>query len=129
MRLTPRCRRKKPFILYHWSPASRRAAIQRQGLVIGSDTVIHSAGWTPTYMCFSDSPSFAWAYSGALSQVAEEWDLWMTWSNWIPGGVFRRGDHSARMPAEYRAKSNVPRSKLWLVATRTHTPRTKRKKK
>lgn len=128
MSLMPRCWRKKPFLLYHWSPSSRRAAIQREGLVIGSPVVIHSAeGWTPTYLCFSDSPSFAWGYSGALSNVAEDWDLWQVWSDSIPGGVFIRSDHVGCRPAEYRAKSSIPKDKLWFVATRNHTPRKRRK--
>jgi hypothetical protein len=55
----PRSRRTRPFIVYHWAPISRRKSIQRRGLVVGSRCVVRTPGWKPTYLCFSDSPSYA----------------------------------------------------------------------
>lgn len=122
----PRCRRRKPFLLYHWAPLHRRADIEKHGLVIGSKTVIHTPGWTPTYLCFSDSPSLAWALSGQTSAVAGWWDLWMVWSNELPGGVLWREDYQGKTPAEFRTKQSVPKGKLWYVATRNHQPKKKK---
>ena len=112
-----RCRRKKPFILYHWSPRSRRKSIQRNGLIVGSRHAIHSKGWKATYLCFSDSPSFGWAYSADTSHKREEWDLWMVWSTNLKS-LFYRFDHHGQMPAEYRTKHNVAKKHMWLVASR-----------
>lgn len=124
----PRCRRTKPFILYHWAPVSRRQRIQRQGLVIGRRCVVHSPGWTPTYLCFSDSPSFAWSHSAAVTSLRREWDLWMCWSHHLPGGVFYRKDHVGQQPAELRTFENVPAGKLWRVGSRWHKPRTRKRR-
>lgn len=112
-----RCRRKKPFPLYHWSPASRRKSIQRRGLIVGSPHAVHSKGWRASYLCFSDSPSFAWAYSANTTRKRQNWDLWMVWSTHVPGLSYRY-DHVAQLPAEYRSTGNVPKKHLWHVASR-----------
>lgn len=119
-----KCRRTKPFILYHWSPSCRRKSIKRHGLKVGSQHAIHSKGWRATYLCFSDSPSYAWALSGNTSRAPEEWDLWMTWSNRL-SDLSYRFDHVGQMPAEYRTKVNVGKKDLWLVGSRMHAPKSK----
>ena len=111
------CRRKKPFPLYHWAPSSRRRSIQRHGLVIGKRHVTHSGGWRASYLCFSDSPSYAWALSGDTVRHVQEWDLWMVWSADVPSLGYR-DDHIAQVPAEYRTKHAVARKDLWLVGSR-----------
>lgn len=117
-----RCRRKKPFILYHWSPSSRRKSIQRHGLVVGSRHAVHSKGWRATYLCLSDSPSFGWAYSADTSHVSGKWDLWMVWSTQVRDLCYRH-DHRGQLPAEYRTSHGIAKKHLWLVGSREHKVR------
>lgn len=109
---------RKPFLLYHWSPSERREKIKRRGLRLACSPVTHSQRYQ--YLCWSDSPSLAWALSGTHSEVEGEWDLWMAWSDWI-GRIKRRTDLGH--PTEWRSFENVPKSKIWLVGTRRHKPR------
>lgn len=116
-------RRKKPFILYHWSPTSRRKSIQKHGLQVGRKHITHTKikGWQADYLCFSDSPSLAWALSGAWFPRADTkkgWDLWMTWSNNM-SDLQWRGDHYLQQPAEFRSKTSLNPDQIWLVGTRT----------
>lgn len=115
-----RCRRTKPFPLYHWAPTKRRASIKRSGLKIGRKHVAHSPGWRATYLCFSDSPAYAWALSGELLPPAG-WDLWMVWSINVPDLCYR-SDHINQLPAEYRTTHCVPAKHLWRVGSRTLKP-------
>lgn len=119
------CRRTKPFILYHWSPRNRRDGIKRRGLKIGSRHAVHSPGWKATYLCFSDSPSWAWAHSGQTSHEPGEWDLWMVWSHDLPARA-KRSDSQPGMPTEYRCFGDVAKGKMWYLATRAHKPRHRR---
>lgn len=111
-----RCRRTKPFLLYHWAPASRRKSIKRNGLLIGRKHVKHSPGWRATYLCFSDSPSYAWALSGE-QLPPNNWDLWMVWSINVPDLCYRF-DHVNQLPAEYRTNHSIAPRHLWRVASR-----------
>ncbi len=119
----------KPFILYHWSPASRRKSILKHGLC--PKKVSRCGQWRPPYLCFSDSPSYAWSASAALSDQPEEWDLWMVWSSALKGGVERLylGTNDKRGPAEFRLyDQRVPKRLIWFVGSRTVTPRRRRSK-
>lgn len=115
------------FILYHWSPKSRRGGILRRGLRVGSRHAVHSRGWRADYLCYSDSPSFGWAYSANTTTEEQEWDLWMVWSTSLPD-LKKRFDHKGRRPAEYRSKRHVPKSEIWHVGSRTMAPRKRRVK-
>lgn len=111
--------KRRPFPLYHWSPVERRASILRHGLKPGQ--LSRDGEWRPPYVCFSDSPSLGWALSGAFSDKAGEWDLWMMWSN-VPKRLKRRRD-LGRGPTEYRVFEQVPKRSLWHVGVRAHKPR------
>lgn len=104
---------KRPFILYHWSPASRRKSIMRNGLIPGKKPVQSSQAFP--YLCWSDSPSLAWALSGVYDNTGQEWDLWMTWSNRL-GKLEKRRDLG--FPTEYRNFQRVPKKDMWLVGSR-----------
>ncbi len=114
---TTRCRRTRNFLLYHWAPVERRASILKRGLLTRQAHTAHSPGWQAPYLCFSDSPSYAWALSAGTQKTIKEWDLWMVWSKTIPD-LYYRGDEVGRNPAEYRTKKPVSRTRLWHVGTR-----------
>lgn len=117
--------KSKPFILYHWSPVTRRAGIEKRGLVVGEEHVAHTAGWNARYLCFSNSPSLAWTLSGDFCAQPIEWDLWMVWSSCIPGPIYRRTDHQGLNPAEFRTYVNIPKEFPWRVGSRTYDGRRK----
>lgn len=105
--------------LYHWSPTARRGQINRRGLVPGSRSV--DGAWKPPFVCFADSPSLAWALSGANHghHGPAIWDLWMTWLS-IPSGVEGLPfDHDPSQIKEYRVYERIYKRDLWMVGTRT----------
>ena len=112
--------KRKPFLLYHWAPKSRRKAIQRAGLK--PKQLSRDGAWKPPYVCYSDSPSLAWAYSGSLSPVEEEWDLWMVWSTAFVK-VTKRKDMRDMHPTEWRTTETALPAKIWRVGSRNHKPK------
>lgn len=73
--------------------------------------------WKPPYVCFSASPSLAWALSVRIHRAIPEWDLWMIWSD-VPTGyevLYNDGDGS---PKEYRVYERVFKRDLWYVGSR-----------
>lgn len=105
---------KKPFLLYHWSPVERRGQILKHGLRINSRPVQHSQEFP--HICFSDSPSLAWALSAHCMNTGGEWDLWMMWSNILDNPIGRREDLG--FPTEYRVYENIPKKHIWHVGTK-----------
>lgn len=110
----------RPYPLYHWSPVDRRTRINHDGLKPSSRSV--DGLWKPPYVCFSDSPSLAWALSGHMHPEITTWDLWMTWSNRMRGfEVIPFDGNDPHDIKEYRVYERIWKRDLWLVATReTH---------
>jgi hypothetical protein len=113
---------KKPFILYHWSPSSRRKQIERQGLRVGKPHVTHTKGWQAKYLCFAASPSLAWGLSACAVNEEGDWDLWMTWSASLQKPI-RRIRWEGLEVKEYRTYDNLPKRLIWFVGTRHRDPR------
>lgn len=111
----------KSFILYHWSPISRRKQILKKGLCPGSKS--RCGQWHPPYICFSDSPSFAWGASAVFSRESGEWDLWMVWTDRLEGYEKLPGNK----PAEYRVYHRIPKRDIWFVGTREYRPKKAKK--
>lgn len=107
------------FLLYHWSPLSRRRAILHRGLMPGSWSTDRQ--WKPPYVCFADSPSLAWALSGATErgkETEEDWDLWMMHSD-VPSGMEALCfDDDPEQVKEYRVYERVYERDLWWVGSR-----------
>lgn len=61
-------------VLYHWSPSSNRASIEKYGLRTHRKTL--QGDWRPPYICFSNDPMVAWSLSGNMFPDIELWDLW-----------------------------------------------------
>jgi hypothetical protein len=112
----------EPFPLYHWSPHQKYNQILRRGLVPGCWS--KDRLWKPPFICFSDSPSLAWALSGKISKIYGIWDLWMTWSNEPSGyeelNLQKKGtnDNPSGKPTEYRVYERIFKSQLWYVGSR-----------
>jgi len=103
----------QPFLLYHWSPSSRRKGILRRGLVPGSRSV--DRAWKPPYVCYADSPSLAWSLAKHRPGV-ESWDLWMTRSDCLAGYEVLYFDNGTRK--EVRVYERIFKRDLWYVGTR-----------
>jgi len=68
----------EPLCLYHWSPTSRRKAIERSGLVPGSWSI--DRDWKPPHICYSANPHLAFDLSVRIHPEIESWDLWMVFA-------------------------------------------------
>lgn len=107
-----------PIPLYHWSPESRRASIQRLGLLPGRPSI--DGEWRPPYVCLSATPSLAWALSGAHHPEVDRWDLWMVWSD-VPTALMKLRDvdtNGRSHVKEYRVRERIWKRDIWYVATR-----------
>lgn len=116
----------RPFLLYHWSPRSRRKGIVRHGLCPRKPGVITE--WRPPYVCFCRFPNTAWALSATHSGKQGTWDLWSVWSDVAAPYTTL---NNARNPkrswwlTEYRSFHRIPKSKIWHVGSRQFKPRKK----
>jgi hypothetical protein len=109
--------------LFHWSPTDRRPAIQRRGLIISSRPVCTSVR-TPL-ICLSQSPSQAWALSAAVfGERGQEWDCWQIALD--PADEVEVRPFFGNRVEEFRVRNNIPKSRVWLVGTRTVPKRGKR---
>lgn len=102
--------------LFHWAPAARRAGITRRGLRINSTPTIDSTRWDR--ICASLSPSHAWAHSaGLVGHRGSEWDLWqiqLSTEDTVDILPF-----CGNVIGEIRIHNDIPKSRLWLVGSRT----------
>lgn len=114
-------------ILYHWSPSSRREAIERDGFRPGSEST--DGLWRPPYTCWADSPSLAWGLSGAMPRGEQHptWDLWMLHDDRLDGYEVLYFDTGDEDPAdeprmkEARVYYPIPADDVWYVGTRERT--------
>jgi hypothetical protein len=86
--------------------------------------VLVGHGWTDLpnesllAVCLGTTPSTAWALSGALSaNRGESWDLWEVEAD-LDDEVHYR-PHFGRVLDEVRITNRIPKSRCWLVGTRT----------
>lgn len=109
--------------LYHWSPTVRRKQINRYGLRVAQRPVQHTPGWRAPYVCFAETPSWAWALSGQFAEREHRpgsWDLWQVNVSGKRGEVLESGDDEHRWH-EVRVHEQVRKRQMWLVATREIT--------
>jgi hypothetical protein len=106
--------------LYHWSPTSRRASIERLGLVPGRAPTVSSPGWRAPYVCLAENPHWAWQLSGALHPDVPAWDLWQV--SLGEGHKIHRqrpwGPLDGCRYYEWRVYDRIYKRGVWLVATR-----------
>jgi len=101
--------------LFHWSPTERRPQIQRRGLVLRSRPVAHT--FRADYLCFSTSPSQAWALSaGVFGERGQEWDCWQMSLDRLDEVEVR--EFFGNRVEEVRVRNPIPKSRLWFVGSR-----------
>lgn len=103
------------FLLYHWSPVSRRKSILKHGLVPWKRAVTNI--YRAPYVCFCRTPNMAWALS-AMQHGPGKWDLWCVWSHHVGSYTTRRQNGPQWWKREYRVPRRIPKSRLWYVGTR-----------
>lgn len=106
--------------MYHWAPRARQKQILHYGLRPSMRPTTNIAeGFKAPYICFADSPSWAWALSGEQRHaVSGEWDLWMTWLDDIKEPIVRATPDRPSGLYEVRTVHRVYKSKLWYVGSR-----------
>lgn len=107
--------------LYHWAPANRRKQIIRYGLrpSMRSTTSSMDGYHKVPYICFADSPSWAWALSGdMLNALKDKWDLWMTWLDRIKEPIVHATPDRPSGLYEVRTEFRVYKRNLWYVGSR-----------
>jgi hypothetical protein len=108
-------------IAYHYSPSTRRAAILRDGLVIGSEPCVNGIEDDHRNLWISLSPTAAqaWWLSGealAVGGFGAESDVWDLWEVDITD--LDRQDWLDRLP-ELQVLEDIPAYRLHLVGQRT----------
>lgn len=109
--------------LYHWSPRSRRKQIERYGFRphMRPTTTTEDDRRVP-YVCFADSPSWAWALSGGLRWTpAGEWDLWQTWLEALDSPTVLSSPDRPSGIYEVRVEHRVYKRDIWWVGSRVKT--------
>ncbi len=119
--------------LYHWAPASRRAAIETTGLQPSSPpdpaptqvepAVVPTCALEPLrWVCLGFTPSGAWALSGATLDDAAGAGAWDLWQVTMP---LRRPEDPVTIRPEFgpvlrevQVAGPIEPGRLWLVGTR-----------
>lgn len=76
-----------------------------------------TAGWRAPYVCFAETPSWAWGLSGAMRPDILAWDLWQTSLDRLPEPELKPSYDEHRWH-EVRTAHRVYKRDLWYVATR-----------
>jgi hypothetical protein len=107
--------------LYHWAPATRRKQIKRYGLRPNMRPTTSSDNHRRVpYICFADSPSWAWALSGGLRWTPTgEWDLWFTYMDRLVDPLPLPSSERPSGLNEVRTEFRVYKRELWYVGSRT----------
>jgi hypothetical protein len=104
--------------LYHWSPRARRKQILRYGLRPGMRPTT-TAEFKAPYVCFADTPSWAWVLSGDMPYTpAGEWDLWQTWLEALDKFTVLASPDRPSGIHEVRVEQRVYKRDLWWVGSR-----------
>lgn len=106
--------------LYHWAPQSRAKQIKKYGLRPNMrPTTNISEGFKAPYICFADSPSWAWALSGDQKHSESGfWDLWMVRLSDISEPIAQATPDRPSGLYEVRTEHRVYKSKIWYVGSR-----------
>lgn len=104
--------------LYHWSPVSRRAAIELDGLIPGCEPTVGTVSTVTNgrhMICFGTSPSAAWGLSGN-TVLPGVWDLWQV--NLAATDEVHVLPMFGDLISEVRVANAIPPSRLWWIGQR-----------
>lgn len=106
--------------MFHWSPRDRRGQIIRYGLRPGMRNTTTTESYKAPYICFADSPSWAWALSGGQRRFnrGSNWDLWMTYLSDIQEPIIHATPDRPSGLYEVRTVHRLYKSRLWYVGSR-----------
>jgi len=108
--------------LYHWSPASRRKQILRYGLrpnMRSTITLGEAAKYKAPYICFADTPGWAWGLSGDMHWAPSGvWDLWQTSLDRLTKPTILPADDRSSGIYEVREEARVYKKDIWYVGSR-----------
>lgn len=105
--------------LFHWSPSRNRSRILKVGLV-PNRPCLTSTEFRAPYICFAESPSWAWALSGAFHPDIAEWDLWQTSIDRLVKPRRTPTYDNQHRWHEVRTRERVYKRDLWYVGSRTN---------
>lgn len=106
--------------LYHWAPVARRKQIIRYGLRPGCRPTTTGGFDKVPYVCFADSPAWAWALSGGMRWTPDgDWDLWQTWLEALTEPIVLASPDRPSGIYEVRTEHRVFKRDLWRVGVRT----------
>jgi hypothetical protein len=81
-------------------------------------------GFRAPYICFADSPSWAWSLSGAKNWPLDaEWDLWMVYLDRLTDPVVHATPDRKSGLYEVRTEHRVYRKDIWYVGSRKQSDR------
>lgn len=80
---------------------------------------VSTPGWRAPYVCFAETPSWAWALSGGMgADAGSGWDLWQCQVNGLQVYAMPTFDEDHQWH-EVRVYERVHKRLIWHVATRT----------
>lgn len=102
--------------LFHWSPSERHKQITKYGLRPNMRSSVSS--FRAPYICFAETPAWAWGLSGWHHPEIKSWDLWQTnLLGLLEYSVIDTFDEH-HLFHEVRTTERVFKKDLWYVATR-----------
>jgi hypothetical protein len=122
--------------LYHWSPATRRASINRRGLLTGRHLsrfdpvpdaeldpdlspveVLEQQRWRATYICLGFTADAAASVSWRVfGEPGQEWDLWQVYLG-AGDEVHVRPEYGPQL-WEVRVHNPIPKRRVHFLASR-----------
>ncbi len=110
------------YLIFHWSPTTRRKQITRRGFIPGSRSTDRL--WRPPFICFASNPELGWVLSAGTPRglAVHSWDLWCVWTESLSGFeeiVDTYPDTGRAYVKEYRVYERVLKRDLWFLGTRT----------
>jgi len=106
--------------LFHWSPRARRGQIERYGLRPNMRSTTSSTRLGGPFVCFADSPLWAWALSGNMRWTPKgEWDLWETTLSRLTDPIVLASPERASGIYEVRVEHRVYKRNLRYIGSRS----------
>lgn len=108
---------------YHWSPSTRREAIEREGLRVGAAPAVNGVedGHRNSYISLSPTPAQAWwlsggaLFTGGFASESPTWDLYEVDINGLDAGRLAEGY------PEIQVREDISADRVERIALRAFT--------